>query len=504
MPGPIPLRMQQVHLGRGPLGHLAVNPSQDTPETVYASEHEKHESILLERCPADIWPGGTSYTYGCPRPILMYKRHHNQLVLFHESIIIAIVDIVKRWFTDGDARFPERMPLLKDEEELLQGDSDKYQWLDTQVAEGNLAPYSTETLGSWRPDFLVEDDNGDENFRLTEINARFCFNGFMHGSYGQTALDSMGMEKSGLVGAADGAEFVNGLFRLFRNDRPLHLLKGEEKGIDIGMFIHAVQLRLGVTPRLITPDDLRLIPDPEDPRCTMLCCLVKSSAKSSSTLKTPSGEVVEKIDQVGLELQQRELAALDRDMMRHISLRCFNDVRTILLVHDKRMLGIIQQELPSLVRRGVLSVEQAQALAKGIADTALPGSRYMQELLHQSQADPGVKDGYLLKPVRGGKGAGIVFGEDLDADEWLAALRDLQSPRLDPAGASLVAQRRVVQHDYELVLKRCGKVFSQPLVGTYHTVHGAYLGIGTWRSSGGRICAVSSGGAWICSVMSPD
>lgn len=270
------------------------------------------------------------------------------------------------------------------------------------------------------------------------------------------------------------------------------------------MFIHAVQLRLGITPRLITPSDLRLIPDPEDPNRTMLCCLVKSSTNNTSTLKTQSGEVVEEIHQVGLELRQHELAALDPEVMHHISLRCFNDMRTILLVHDKRMLGIIEQELPALVRRGVLTVEQAQALDKGIADTALPGSRCMQDLLHQSHARPATKDEYLLKPVRGGKGAGIVFGEDLGADEWLAALRDLQNPRLDPAGASFVAQRKVVQHDYDLVLKHCGTTARQPLVGTYHTVHGAYLGIGTWRSSGGRICAVSSGGAWICSVISRD
>ncbi|OAA60859.1 hypothetical protein ISF_05898 [Cordyceps fumosorosea ARSEF 2679] len=499
MPGPIPLRMQQVHLGRGPLGHLAVNPACATPKAVYAAEHAAHESILLERCPADIWPGGTSYTYGCPRPILMYKRHHDQLVRFHESLIIAIVDIVKRWFSDQDARFPERMPLLKDEEQLLQ-------WLDGQVVQGNLAPYSAATLGSWRPDFLVEDDNGEENFRLTEINARFCFNGFMHGSYGQTALDNMGMDKSGLVGAADGEEFFNGLLRLFRHDRPLHLLKGDERGIDIGMFIHAVLRRLGVTPRLITPGDLRLIPDPADTTRTILCCLDKSQATSPCALRTASGEVVEEVHQVGLELHQRELAALDPEMLRHVSLRCFNDMRTILLVHDKRMLGIISQELPSLLRRGVLAAGQARALAKGIADTTLPGEARMRRLLRQSRVDPALKDAYLLKPVRGGKGAGIVFGEDLGGDEWLAALRDLQSARLDPAGggASLVAQRKVVQHRYDLVLKDCGEVLTQPLVGTYHTVHGEYLGIGTWRSSGGRICAVSSGGAWICSVIGPD
>lgn len=298
-------------------------------------------------------------------------------------------------------------------------------------------------------------------------------------------------------------KLFEGLLDLFQHDKPLHLLKGEEAGIDIQMFIHAVRLRLGTAPRLITPSDLRLAPDQHGN--TTLCCLAPSSSSPSSTLLyTTAGEAVEEIHQVGVELHQRELLRLDPEVWRLLSLRCFNDMRTILLVHDKRMLGIIQQELPAMVVRGVLTVEQAQALDRGIADTALPGSQRMQDLLHQSHADPAVKDEYLLKPVRGGKGAGIVFGEDLDADQWLAALRDLQSPRLNPAGASFVAQRKVVQHNYELVLKHSGEVCTQPLVGTYHAVHGAYLGIGTWRSSGGRICAVSSGGAWICSVISRD
>jgi hypothetical protein len=49
-------------------------------------------------------------------------------------------------------------------------------------------------MGSWRPDFLVENhqrtQNGalvEENFVITEINARFAFNGFMHEAYGQQA-----------------------------------------------------------------------------------------------------------------------------------------------------------------------------------------------------------------------------------------------------------------------------------------------------------------------------
>lgn len=270
------------------------------------------------------------------------------------------------------------------------------------------------------------------------------------------------------------------------------------------MVIHAIQRRFGVTPRLITPGDLRLIPDPEDPNRTKLCCLVKSASTSSSILRTPVGEVVEEIYQVGLELHQRELAALDPEMLRQICLCCFNDMRTILLVHDKRMLGIIKQELLSFVARGVLSVEQAEALDRGIADTALPGSPYMHDLLHQSLLNPKLKDDYLLKPVRGGKGAGIVFCEDLSAEAWLTALRDLQRAALDPAGANFVAQRKVMQHNYDLVLNKSGEICTQPLVGTYHTVNGAYLGVGIWRSGSDRICAVSSGASWLCSVISPD
>ncbi len=84
----------------------------------------------------------------------------------------------------------------------------KIQWLDEQQDLGHVREFAA-CQGSWRPDFLVEEVHGAEgttaeNFRLTEINARFCFNGFMHMAYGSAALDSMG--DAGLVAATDGAE----------------------------------------------------------------------------------------------------------------------------------------------------------------------------------------------------------------------------------------------------------------------------------------------------------
>jgi hypothetical protein len=65
-------------------------------------------------------------------------------------------------------------------------------------------------MGSWRPDFLVETQNGavvQENFVITEINARFSFNGFMHEAYGQQAtsevLQVSGSGNTNLVNATD-------------------------------------------------------------------------------------------------------------------------------------------------------------------------------------------------------------------------------------------------------------------------------------------------------------
>lgn len=69
-----------------------------------------------------------------------------------------------------------------------------------------VLPHYRGRLGSWRPDFLIEQDSaGDENFRISEINARFSFNGLMHEAYAQQALQDIGISggRNGLVGTTD-------------------------------------------------------------------------------------------------------------------------------------------------------------------------------------------------------------------------------------------------------------------------------------------------------------
>jgi len=115
-PGPLG-HLQQINLNIGPNGYQPITSQPDYG--LYSRQHDALQANLLRRCPEHLWHNG-SYAAGCPRPILVTDHHQLQLQQLHEALTTALADIVPRWFTDHEARFPERMPLKKEEEELLQ------------------------------------------------------------------------------------------------------------------------------------------------------------------------------------------------------------------------------------------------------------------------------------------------------------------------------------------------------------------------------------------------
>lgn len=263
------------------------------------------------------------------------------------------------------------------------------------------------------------------------------------------------------------------------------------------MFIEFAKKRLGIKPRLITPETLRVIPDSSSASGFKLYCLAQVGA--TETITTESGELLEEVRQVGLELHQREINALDAEVRRQISVRCFNDMRTILLAHDKRMLGLVREELETLIERNIITPKQAERLHRGITPTTLPGSEALEQFIADCKMDNNLHKGYILKPIRGGKGAGILFGDELTSSNWLALLEQMRSPKLERGKTLYVVQRQINQPKYEVLLTG-GKSQRCHMVGTYHAANGEYLGLGTWRCSPGRLCAVSDGATWICSV----
>jgi len=90
----------------------------NSTDSTGVKQWEKLHSALVRTCPSNLWPKD-SYQSACPMPILISRAHYQQLEILHEALTIALNDIVERWWTDRDARFPERMPLEKEEEDLL-------------------------------------------------------------------------------------------------------------------------------------------------------------------------------------------------------------------------------------------------------------------------------------------------------------------------------------------------------------------------------------------------
>ncbi|PVH98974.1 hypothetical protein DM02DRAFT_643318 [Periconia macrospinosa] len=460
---------------------------------MYALEDKKHHARLADMCPAERWPEN-SFTRGCPRPMLVGKQHQKQLQILTEALSAAITDIVCRWWTDEQAALPKRMPLSEEEEDLLK-------WVEDQTVSGTMCPYN-ECRGSWRPDFLVDSEgNEGEIFKVTEINARFVFNGAMHLYYGQKALnESLATENNMVCGAVPAEEFLEGYLGLFNPRKPLHILKDADPGIDIHMLIHLVQQRFGHQPQIVKLADLRLLADLSSKTGFRLCRVVAEEFKSSTTFRGENNETWEEIHQLAIELLQHELFELEPEMRRQVCLRCFNDIRTVLLVHDKRMLGIVREEIPNLLRRSVLSETHAHALRTSIIPTILPGSNEISELIRMSKESPNLRDQYLLKPIRGGRGRGIIFGDQVTSQEWVSLLENMRLIDLT-SGKCSVVQKRIMPCLYNLALMSPACI-PYVVVGTFHVTNGKLRGLGIWRAGKERIVAISSGGYWMCSATS--
>lgn len=62
-------------------------------------------------------------------PISVSKHHLEQLDILQKALTEAINDIVSRWWSDVDAQFAKRMPLNKEEEDLLKVRRFLFLWL---------------------------------------------------------------------------------------------------------------------------------------------------------------------------------------------------------------------------------------------------------------------------------------------------------------------------------------------------------------------------------------
>lgn len=109
-------RIRQISLSLTNEAEDAVTPTS-TDMRARSLELDTMRQSLLASCP--VWPYDL-YRRACPYPVLVPHPRLCELRDLHTALSAAITSIVERWWTDKDARFPDRMPLEKQEEEILQ------------------------------------------------------------------------------------------------------------------------------------------------------------------------------------------------------------------------------------------------------------------------------------------------------------------------------------------------------------------------------------------------
>jgi hypothetical protein len=168
---------------------------------------------------------------------------------------------------------------------------------------------------------------------------------------------------------------------------------------------------------------------------------------------------------------------------------CLNDIRTVLIAHDKRLLAVLGD---GEIMGEYLPKEAVQLLQRHIVPSFIVGFGLHAGTVAEARAH---RSDWLLKPSDGGKGIGIVFGRDCPSDEEWHALLDDNSPRsASPSSASsfsssvphrFILQRVVEQRIFPIRTASKTSLVAEPMlvVGLLHCINDRFYGPGIFRAS---------------------
>lgn len=268
------------------------------------------------------------------------------------------------------------------------------------------------------------------------------------------------------------------LVGLFDASKPLHIIKDGENNADIYIFARKYHEITGQPVTIIAPVDVVLAPDASSETGKALFYRKVVSKEESEWVDVQ----LERIYQCSIEPHQPEQSYYDLETHQHLARICVNDMRTAFLTNDKRLLGILWEEVDSLAQKHVLTTEEAATLRDALIPTYNPGSAPLQEIVRQSRTNPLAKDKYIIKAIRGAGGRDIYYGAALSQEEWLAYVEPLAAADPVVAQQNYIVQDALDQMEYDIVRTRvCEEVERFCLVGTFHTISGRYAGMGPWR-----------------------
>ena len=333
--------------------------------------------------------------------------------------------------------------------------SDIYQ-LDTELESIlQIAAPSPYKVGLYRPDFVI-DKNGQS--KICEIGCRYPLNGWMLSYYMNTIVDQIKTDTDWIAISQQG-KFLSVLSKDLDVTKPLYYVHDAEKGTEAYQFFDELGQQ-GFTVVDISSNQLEV--------------------KNGSL--TVDGKIA---DQFILEMDREELKKIPSEILKTLakSEKCLNDVRSLILVHDKRILSVLYNQQIMLDYIG----EEDYAFLKHflIPSYTLDSEQIRHDLLHSTS-------NWVLKKNSGGRGIDIYVKNDCTALEWEEVITN-EWPHY-------MVQEYVDQKLFEL--KHNAQTESINIVGMLLCYNNQFFGTGIYRGSSKSVINVHSGGYILPSVTS--
>lgn len=368
-----------------------------------------------------------------PYPLLFSKELIYQVNDCHTLLIEAIHKIVSSFFDDPILQ--EMISLNDTVLNLLYPLRDK--------------PYE---IGAIRPDFLF---NENYQLKICEINARFPLNAFLFSQCLYTEIHKNFGNNSSYFDR-ELLKISNIFQNFFDSDRPVSILLNKEKSFDICLLRNILEKTSNLTVKQISPFN---------------------------------NQQSDHVFQTILNLHQEELVCLDSDLFKEITAQpYFNDIRTIFIVHDKRLLALLSNKK---IMSKYISSEKCDQLANYIIPTyTLLNDHTVQNIKMNPK-------NWVLKKSSTGKGEGMYIGKEA---QFSGILTVLNEKKLD-----YVVQPFINQPLFQLLNEASPNSAAMPhsgyqniyLVGSILSFNNILLGPGIIRGSCKSIINIAQGGTTV-------
>lgn len=297
-------------------------------------------------------------------PVLILESDLSEFQRLTEILNRAFIRIVQHYFSDQRIR------------DIYQLDQE----LEAILKIAHPYPYE---VGMYRPDFVI-DQNGQK--KICEIGCRYPFNGWMFSYY----LDEIVAK---LIPAVHDNwfpvpglnDFPDDYVQTLNPSESLFWVHDREKGTEVNYLFHELEKR-NVLAESITSADLHV------------------KADRLFVGERPAEQFI-------LEMDREELKSIDTSVLKALiaSGKCTNDVRSLILIHDKRVLAVLCNEEIML---DYLSESDYAFLKPFLIQSFIVDTEEKRKELRDST------ENWVLKNNSGGRGIGMYVKKDCKPEVW--------------------------------------------------------------------------------------